>query len=238
MNNNSPTARNAAFYTEAIPILVAVDCIILGYDKDRLKLLLFKRKVEPFRDEWSVIGSFVQPSESVDEAATRVLGEYTGLSDIFMEPLGCYGEVNRDPGARVISQAFYALIRLDEKEVQTVETHHAHWFDLNSIPKLILDHNLMVDDALEKLHRKARYRPIGFELLPEKFSIPQLQNLYETIYGRTLDRRNFRKKILSMDILDKLDEKNKSGSRKGAFLYRFNQSRYEEMAEKGFDFEM
>ncbi|MBK6904166.1 MAG: NUDIX hydrolase [Saprospirales bacterium] len=238
MNNNSPTARNAAYYTEAAPILVAVDCIILGYDDDRLKLLLFKRKVEPFQNEWSVIGSFVNPSESVDDAAVRVLEEYTGLQNIFMEPLGCYGAVDRDPGARVISQAFFALIRLDEKEVQTVETHHAHWFDLSAVPKLILDHNQMVSDTLEKLYRKARYRPIGFELLPEKFSIPQLQNLYETIYGRTLDRRNFRKKILSMDILDKLDEKNKSSSRKGAFLYRFNQSRYQEMAERGFDFEM
>ena len=233
-----PTSQKNAFYTEAVPILVAVDCIIFGYDIDGLKLLLFKRKIEPFRNEWSVIGSFVKPSESVDDAAIRVLEEYTGLENIFMEPLGCYGETSRDPGARVISQAYFALIRLDEKEVQTVETHQAHWFELHAIPQLILDHNQMVADALEKLYRKARYRPIGFELLPEKFSIPQLQNLYETIYRRKLDRRNFRKKILSMNILDKLEEKNKSSSRKGAFLYRFNQSRYQEMAEKGFDFEM
>lgn len=233
-----PTPGKAAFYSDATPILVAVDCIILGYDNEGLKLLLFKRKIAPFQDEWSVIGSFVQPGESVDAAAVRVLEEYTGLRHIFMEPLACYGEAKRDPGARVISQAYFALIRLGEEEFQTVETHQAHWFDLHSIPHLILDHNRMVGDALEKLRRKAAYRPIGFELLPEKFTIPQLQNLYENIFQKTFDRRNFRKKILSMDILDKLDQKDKSGSRKGAFLYRFNQERYRAMAEKGFDFEI
>lgn len=233
-----PSPGKAAFYPDATPILVAVDCIIFGYDSEGLKLLLFKRQVEPFRNEWSVVGSFVRPEESVDAAATRVLEEYTGLRDIFMEPLACYGEVERDPGARVISQAYFALIRLGEEEFQTVETHQAHWFDLHSIPHLILDHNRMVHEALEKLRRKAVYRPVGFELLPEKFTIPQLQDLYEHIFQKKFDRRNFRKKILSMNILDKLDQKDKSGSRKGAFLYRFNQGRYKAMAEKGFDFEI
>lgn len=228
----------SGFYPNATPILVAVDCIIFGYDSEGLKLLLFKRQVEPFRNEWSVVGSFVRLEESVDAAATRVLEEYTGLSGIFMEPLACYGDVERDPGARVISQAYFALIRLGEEEFQTVETHQAHWFDLHSIPHLILDHNRMVDEALEKLRRKAVYRPVGFELLPEKFTIPQLQDLYEHIFQKNFDRRNFRKKILSMNILDKLDQKDKSSSRKGAFLYRFNQERYKAMAEKGFDFEI
>ncbi len=228
--------RKIPFYQEATPILIAVDCVIFGFDREGLKLLLFKRKVEPFKDEWSVIGSFVKPDEGVDAAAVRVLEEYTGLKNIFMEPLDYYGEVDRDPGARVISQAFFALIRLGEEEAQMVETHQAQWFDFNSIPRLILDHNQMVSDAMEKLRRKARYRPIGFELLPEKFTLPQLQKLYEVIYQRELDRRNFRKKILSMDILDKLEEKDKSTSRKGAFLYRFDQQRYGEMVEKGIDF--
>jgi ADP-ribose pyrophosphatase YjhB (NUDIX family) len=228
----------SGFYPDATPILVAADCIIFGYDSAGLKLLLFKRKVEPFRDEWSAVGSFVRPAESVDAAAVRVLEEYTGLRGIFMEPLGCYGAVGRDPGGRVISQAYFALIRLGEEEIQTVETRQAHWFSLHAIPRLILDHNQMVNDALEKLRRKAAYRPIGFELLPEKFTIPQLQDLYEEIFQKTFDRRNFRKKILSMNILDKLDQKDKSGSRKGAFLYRFNQERYQAMAEKGLDFEI
>jgi 8-oxo-dGTP diphosphatase len=228
--------QKSSFYLDAAPILVAVDCIIFGFDRDGLKLLLFRRKIEPFKNEWSVIGSFVKPEEAVDAAAIRVLGEHTGLNNIFMEPLGCYGEVDRDPGARVISQAYFALIRLGEEETHTAENHQARWFKLGSVPPLMLDHNQMVADALEKLRRKARYRPIGFELLPEKFTIPQMQSLYESIYQRELDRRNFRKKILSMDVLDKLDYKDKSTSRKGAFLYRFDQQRYEEMVEKGIDF--
>ncbi len=228
--------QKEVFYEGAVPILVAVDCVIFGFDREGLKLLLFKRKVAPFKDAWSVIGSFVQPGEGVGEAAERVLQESTGLQHIFMEPLGCYGAVDRDPGARVISQAFFALIRLGEEEVQMAETHLARWFDLNSIPDLILDHGQMVADALGKLRRKARYQPIGFELLQEKFTLPQLQQLYEAIYQQHFDRRNFRKKILSMGILEKLDEKDKAGSRKGAFLYRFDQQRYAEMVERGIDF--
>jgi ADP-ribose pyrophosphatase YjhB (NUDIX family) len=228
------TKQNISYYTEAAPILIAVDCIIFGFDKKGLRLLLFKRKIEPFKNEWSAIGSFVKPDESVDSAATRVLEEYTGLADIFMEHLGCYGDVERDPGARVISQAYFALIRLDAKIEHMVETHEAKWFD--TVPDLILDHNKMVTAALEKLRRKARYHPIGFELLPEKFTIPQLQSLYEAIYQRKLDRRNFRKKILSMKVLDKLDEKDKTGSRKGAYLYRFNRDEYDKMVLLGIDF--
>ncbi len=224
------------FYPDATPILQAVDCIIFGFERDEIKLLLFKRKIEPFKNEWSLIGSFVEPDEAVDDAAVRVLEEHTGLQNIFMESLGCYGEVDRDPGARVISQAYFALIRLGEEETQTVETLQARWFDFDSIPPLILDHNQMVEDALEKVRRKARYRPIGFELLPEKFTIPQLQKLYEAIYQRELDRRNFWKKIQSMNVLEKLDEKDKSTSKKGAYLYRFVQHRYEEMVEQGIDF--
>jgi ADP-ribose pyrophosphatase YjhB (NUDIX family) len=230
-----PNNQNETFYKGALPMLVAVDCVIWGFDRQVLKLLLFKRKVAPFKNAWSVIGSFVQAGEGVNEAAGRVLKETAGLQNIFMEPLGCYGAVDRDPGARVVSQAFFALIRLGEEEVQIVETHHAHWFDLTNVPDLILDHGQMVTDALGKLQRKARFGPIGFELLQEKFTLPQLQNLYEAIYQRAFDRRNFRKKILSMNILEKLDEKDKS-SRKGAFLYRFDQHRYHEMVQRGFDF--
>ena len=228
--------QKKVYYQDATPILVAVDSVILGFDKEQLKLLLFKRKVEPFRDEWSVIGSFVKLEESVNSAATRVLEHHTGLKNIFVAPLACYGEVERDPGARVISQAFYALIRLGEEEIKTAETHQAHWFGIDAIPKLILDHNQMVMDALETLRRKARYRPIGFELLPKKFTLPQLRQLYEAIFQRPLDRRNFRKKILSMNILEQLPEKDKTSSRKGAFLYQFNRSNYEEMIKKGIDF--
>lgn len=224
------------YYSGASPVLIAVDCIVFGFDNGKLKLLLFKRKVEPFKNEWSLIGSFIKPEESAETAAARVLEEGTGLKHIFMEPLGLYSKVDRDPGARVITQAYFALIRINEKEEQTVSSHEAKWFDFDEVPDLILDHNQMIVDSLSKLQRKARYRPIGFELLPEKFTIPQLQKLYECIYQGKLDRRNFRKKILSLNVLDKLNEKDKSGSRKGAFLYTFNTQRYEEMIDKGVDF--
>lgn len=224
------------FYTDADRLLLAVDCIIFGFDKDSLKLLLFQRRVAPFQNEWSLIGSFVKKNESVHKAAERVLKTHTGLTNVFMEELGSYGKVTRDPGDRVVSIAQFALMRLEEAEKQIPEEYKAQWFDFDKIPTLILDHQKMVQDALVKLKRKARYRPIGFELLPEKFTIPQLRLLYEVIYQRALDRRNFRKKILSMNVLEKLNEKDKTTSRKGAFLYRFNPDKYQEMVDKGIDF--
>jgi ADP-ribose pyrophosphatase YjhB (NUDIX family) len=224
------------YYQHAKPILVAVDCIIFGFNQSTLQLLLFKRKIAPFLGAWSVIGSFVQGSESTSAAATRVLEEHTGLENIFLDPLALYSDPERDPGARVISQAYFALIHLEDEALNKVETHQAHWFDLKDIPTLMLDHNTMVQDALSKLRTKARYSPIGFELLPEKFTIPQLQLLYEAIYQKELDRRNFRKKILSMGLLDKLEEKDKSGSRKGAYLYQFNTDNYQKMVTEGVDF--
>ncbi|MEM8906385.1 MAG: NUDIX domain-containing protein [Bacteroidota bacterium] len=217
-------------------MLLATDCIIFGFDKSVLKLLLVKRKVLPFQGQWSLMGSFVHKTEHVSAAASRVLRETTGLQDVFMEQLGVYGEVDRDPGDRVISLAYYALIRIGDDVQTSIATHAAEWFEFNQIPPLVLDHNRMVLDAIEKLRRKTRYRPIGFELLPEKFTIPQLRLLYEAIYQRELDRRNFRKKILSMNILEKLEEKDKSTSRKGAFLYRFNPTKYQQMIERGIEF--
>ncbi|WP_367390474.1 NUDIX domain-containing protein [Lewinella sp. LCG006] len=224
------------FYQHAKPILVAVDCIIFGFNQSTLQLLLFKRKIDPFLGAWSVIGSFVKENESTSAAAIRVLQEHTGLENIFLDPLALYSDPERDPGARVISQAYFALIHLEDEALNKVETHQAHWFDFKDIPPLMLDHNVMVQDALAKLRTKARYSPIGFELLPEKFTIPQLQLLYEAIYQKELDRRNFRKKILSMGLLDKLEEKDKSGSRKGAYLYQFNADNYQKMVKEGVDF--
>jgi len=228
--------ENNRYYQHAKPILVAVDCIIFGFNQSTLQLLLFKRKIAPFLGAWSVIGSFVQEKESTAIAAIRVLQEHTGLENIFLDPLALYSDPERDPGARVISQAYFALIHLGDEALNKVETHQARWFDLKDIPNLMLDHNTMVQDALVKLRTKARYSPFGFELLPEKFTIPQLQLLYEAIYQKELDRRNFRKKILSMGLLDKLDEKDKSGSRKGAYLYQFNAENYQKMVREGVDF--
>ncbi|MEE2772162.1 MAG: NUDIX domain-containing protein [Bacteroidota bacterium] len=217
---------------------VATDCIIFGFDEGKLKLLVFNRQVEPLKGEWSLIGSFVRLDEDLDVACERVLRETTGLENVFMQQLKCYGKKDRDPGYRCISVAHYALIRIDEYDKELVSQHGASWYEINEVPQLILDHNQMVLDALKQLKYNARYRPIGFELLPEKFTIPQLQCLYEAIYQRELDSRNFRKKVTSLRVLEKLDEKDKSSSKRGAFLYRFDHENYQKLVESGYDFEI
>lgn len=217
---------------------VATDCIIFGFHKGRLKLLVFKRKVEPLSGEWSLIGSFVRLDEDLEVAGLRVLKETTGLENVFMQQLKTYGEKDRDPGYRCMSVAQYALIRIDEYDQKLVEEHGASWFEIDDLPTLILDHNQMVQDALMQLKLNARYKPIGFELLPEKFTIPQLQSLYEAIYQRELDPRNFRKKVLSLNVLEKLDEKDKTTSKRGAFLYKFNYENYQKLLKSGYNFEI
>lgn len=224
-------------YTNKDKMYVATDCIIFGFESGRLQLLVFRRRVAPLQGEWSLIGSFVRLDEDVTAAARRVLKEITGLDRVFMEQLKAYGSATRDPGFRCVSVAQYALIKIEEQDRQLVEQHGATWFDIAEVPDLVLDHNEMVADALEELKRKARYRPIGFDLLSEKFTIPQLQQVYEAIYQKELDTRNFRKKILSMKLLIKLDEKDKN-SKRGAFLYKFDHDRYEELEKIGYNFEL
>lgn len=226
------------YYIQKDRMYVATDCIIFGFDSGNLKLLIFKRRVKPLMGEWSLIGSFVRLDEDVAEAAKRVLKEITGLENVFMEELKTYGAPDRDPGFRCISIGQYALIRINEYDRELVEKHGAHWYDLDELPDLVLDHNQMVQDALGRIRRKARYKPIGFELLPEKFTIPQLQRLYEAIYQTELDSRNFRKKVLSLNVLVKLDEKDKTTSRRGAFLYKFDEENYRQLLESGYDFEI
>lgn len=227
-----------SFYASSPRHLVAVDCIIFGFEGGKLKLLIMQRKVDPMEGAWSLVGGFVQEGESTDSAATRVLQQTTGIDDIYMDQLQCYGDVQRDTGARVISIAYYALINIQEHDRVMATEYGAHWLELHQIPELIFDHTQMLQDALARLRDKARFHPLGFELLPEKFSLPQLRNLYEEIYQRELDKRNFRKKILAMGILEKLDEKDKSTSKKGANLYRFDKQKYEALTRHGFVFEV
>lgn len=217
---------------------VATDCIIFGFHEGKLKLLVFKRKVAPLAGEWSLIGSFVRLDEDLEIAGKRVLKEITGLENVFMQQLKTYGKKDRDPGYRCMSVAQYALIRIDEYNEELVEKHGAHWYEIDHLPLLVLDHNQMVHDALSRLRENARHKPIGFELLPEKFSIPQLQILYEAIYQRELDSRNFRKKVLSLNVLEKLNEKDKTTSKRGAFLYKFIYENYQNLLLKGYNFEI
>ena len=223
-------------YTHYDRILVAVDCIIFGFDGNQLKALLIKRGFEPEKGKWSLMGGFVSKDESTDEAAIRVLHQLTGMHDIYMEQLFCFSDVNRDSEGRVISVAYYALINIADYSEQLQLAHEARWFPLNEISELVFDHRDMLDKAKDRLQQKVVNHPIGFELLPEKFTLPQLQNLYEAIYGSPLDKRNFTRKVLSLDILNKLDEKDKESSRKGAFYYVFDKAKYSKLHQEGVKF--
>lgn len=217
---------------------VAVDCIVFGFDDSKLKLLVIKRDFEPEKNKWSLMGGFLRKEESLDEAAQRILKDLTGLSDVFLEQLYAYGEVNRDSVERIISVAYYALIKADGYISEIGEKHNAKWFDFEEVPELIFDHDIMVEKALRRLQRKSKSQPLGFELLPEKFTIPQIQNLYEAINQKEFDKRNFRKKILSMGVFQKLEEKEKESSKKGAFLYRFDKEKYDDLINDGYHFEL
>jgi 8-oxo-dGTP diphosphatase len=228
------------YYHEHEKFHVAVDCIIFGYDEDgrELKVLLLKRNFQPAKGEWSLMGGFVKNDESIDVSAKRILNQLTGLSEVYMEQLYTFGELGRDPGARIISVAYFALIKINASDLELVKSHGATWVPISAMPKLIFDHSAMIERAMKKLQIRARTQPIGFELLPDKFTIPQLQGLYQAIYNKALDKRNFRRKLLSMDLLEKLEEKEKESSRKGAWYYRFDPNKYEDLLKRGFNFEL
>ena len=217
-------------------MLIAVDCIIMGFDGKELKALLIKRGFEPQLGKWSLMGGFVKKEESVDAAAFRILETLTGLKDIYLEQLSAFGEVNRDPADRVVSMAYFALIKLNDYSEQLMKTHNAKWFNIKQIPAMVFDHKKMITQAKERLQQKVANHPIGFELLPEKFTLPQLQNLYEAIYDMAFDKRNFSRKILSLNILKKLDEKEKLFSKRGAFYYMFDHVKYKKLEQEGLKF--
>lgn len=232
----SISGKQGSYYSEYPKFHVAVDCIIFGFDQGELKLLIHKRKLDPFRGNWSLFGGFVMEGESLNEAANRILFELTGLEKVYMEQLQSYGEVDRDPAGRVISAAYYALIPAHRYSENYGGGNGATWVNLPRRPSLIMDHDDMVNKGIKRLRRRAATQPLGFELLPREFTIPQLQSLYEAIYQEELDKRNFRKKILSMGLLVKLDEKDRTGSKKGAYLYRFDKKKYNRLLEKGVHF--
>jgi len=215
---------------------VALDCIILGFDENELKLLLIKRGFEPEIGKWSLMGGFLGDQESLDQAARRVLKSLTGLTNVFMEQTYTYGTPERDPVSRTLSVAYYALIRTDLYDQQVAANYGAKWFSINDIPALIFDHNQMVKQALEMLQLKSKTKPIGFELLPERFTIPQIRKLYEAIDRQELDHRNFSKKVKAMPWLKKLDIKDKSNSKKGAYLYEFDPIIYKRQQADGINF--
>lgn len=223
-------------YKDHDRLLIAVDCIIFGFDGNKLKALLIKRGFEPGLGKWSLMGGFVNSNESVNDAASRILTTLTGLDNVYMEQLYCFGNTDRDPGGRVVSVSFFALIKIDDSSEEQIREHNAKWFLLDGIPPLVFDHKQMIKLAKDRLREKTTNHPVGFELLPHKFTLQQLQSLYEAIYERTLDKRNFTRKIHSLNILHKLKEKEKESSRKGAFYYVFDKKKYEKLDKEGLKF--
>jgi hypothetical protein len=215
---------------------VSVDCITLGFKDSRLHVLINKRKFEPLKGSRSLMGGFLRISESLNETVSRVLYEYTGIEGVFMEQVGAYGDKDRDTGARVVSIVYYALIDMKLFDENRCMEHEAEWVDIKQVGELVFDHNRMLDDTLKLLRQHASTQPIGFNLLPELFTLPQLQLLYEAIFDQPLDKRNFRKKMLDMDILEKQKKKDKSMSKRGAFYYKFKKDKYDLLLAKGYYF--
>ena len=213
-------------YQKQTRLLAAVDCIIFGFDGLTLKLLLIQRGFEPERGKWSLMGGFIQPNEDPDNAAIRILKTLTGLEGVYLEQLRTFGDPARDPMERTLSIAYFALIDIHQYEKQLSDEYHPEWFPLNKIPNLIFDHTEMVKMAKEKLRYKAALHPLLFELLPKKFTLPQLQILYESVYETEFDKRNFSRKVLSTKLLVKQADKDKGSSKKGAFYYKLNNKNY------------
>jgi ADP-ribose pyrophosphatase YjhB (NUDIX family) len=213
-------------YSEHPALLVAIDCIIFGFDGKNIKLLLIRRAFEPEKNKWSLMGGFLKVDETLEEAADRVLKQLTGLEGVYMEQLNTFSDIHRDPEERTISVAYFALIDIHKYETQISEQYHAEWFLLTKKPRLIFDHDDMVRLAKKQLRYKAALHPILFELLPEKFTIRQLQSLYEGVYDTFFDNRNFMRKLMSTGLLLKQNGKDKTSSRKGAFYYKLDKRKY------------
>ena len=216
------------FYNEYSKVLVSVDCIIFGFNEGELRVLIGKRKMEPGLGKDSLYGGFVRNNESVDEAANRVLLELTGLRNLYMQQVGAFGQVDRDPGERVISIVYYALINTTDYDSMQQKQHDVHWVNINDLPELYSDHNEMVRKAHKMMKDKISREPIGFRLLPNLFTLTQLQKVYEAVCGEEVDKRNFRKRIKEMDFIEKTELIDKTSSKRGAYLYRFNKKAYKE----------
>ena len=215
---------------------VTTDCVIFGFDGKRLQVLLIERGIDPFKGKWAFPGGFIKMDESAEEGALRELREETGLDNAYIEQFHAFSDPNRDPRERVITIAFYALVKLQEVKGAD-DAADARWFDLDKVPSLAFDHDMILRTALMELRKQIHFEPVGFELLPEKFTIKELQNLYEAILDVNFDRRNFYNKMKRFEILEQLEERVMPTPKKEAFLFRFNINKYNELKQKGFRLE-
>lgn len=215
---------------------VTTDCVIFGFNGERLQVLLIERGIEPYKGRWAFPGGFLKMDETAEEGALRELKEETGLENAYIQQLHTFSDPNRDPRERVITIAYYALVRIQEVKGGD-DAAAARWFPLDEIPPLAFDHDYILRMATQRLREQIHFQPIGFELLPEKFTIKELQSLYEAILGINFDRRNFSKKMLHLEILTELDETVWPTPKREAKLYKFNSEKYEELKRKGFRIE-
>lgn len=220
---------------------LTIDCVVFGLDVEEkdLKVMLIQRDIPPFEGQWALPGGFVRVDETVETTALRELKEETGIEKVFLEQLYTFGELKRDPRERVVTVAYYALVNLNEHRIRaTTDARKAAWFSVTDLPKLAFDHDTIVEVALGRLKGKLRYEPIGFELLPKRFTIFQFQTLYEIVLERKLDRRNFRKKILGMGLLADTGDVQEDVAHRAARLYQFDERKYRQLKKRGFNFEV
>lgn len=216
------------FYKEFPKVFVAVDSIIFGFDGQNLQVLIGKRHMEPGRGEWSLYGGFVGETESLEEAANRVILNLTGMKNLYIRQVGAYGKTDRDPGERVISIAYCALINVADYDDKLRVQHQLEWVSLKELPKLYSDHNQMIQDAVAQIRRRINSEPLSFKLLPSLFTLTQLQHVFEAVMDEEIDKRNFRKRIKDIDFIEKTELIDKACSKRGAALYRFNKKAYAE----------
>ncbi len=239
--NNGKTVKTLKIIQSEVQntnkIALSVDCVIFGFDENKLKVLLIRSDMKKFQSKWSLLGDLVKPDEDLDTSAYRILKQRTGLDHLYLEQVHTFGSIGRHPGGRVVSVAYYSLINIQHHKLKILD-NELHWHDVDSVVDLAFDHQEIFDTCYSRLQKRVQEHPLGFSLLPNKFSLRELQNLYEAILGIKLDRRNFRKKFFAMDFLIDLDEIEENVPHRPGKLYKFNYSKYEKRSKKwvGIDF--
>jgi 8-oxo-dGTP diphosphatase len=242
--NVAPVSDDSNLIKDAIELVrsypkvpLTVDCVIFGFEENKLKVLLIKSDLELFQEKLSLLGDIVEDKEELDDAAYRVLKERTGMNDVFLDQVRTFGHPNRHPGGRVITVAYCSLLNINHHELK-IHDNDLNWHSVATLKEMAFDHKEIVDSCYQWLQKRIQEHPLGFNLLPDKFSLRELQNLYEAILGITLDRRNFRKKFASMDLLIDINEMEQDVPHRPGKLYKFNFEKYEKNKRKwvGIDF--